>query len=423
VARVDGSKDTTPGSVLGTPEYMAPEQARGEIADGRADLYAFGVMLFEMLVGRVPLYADSIGELMQRKLNEVAPRVSAVAPGLPIAPELDEMIAGLLTIEPRDRLPDAASVIRVLRRVTSGPASSQGHRRRGGKPTIEMGSGSTDALAQAGTLSGGGHGASARSAAASTALPGAHHNQIARVAAIRSHQHGAQWQGPRAAPRLASMAQSGVAVVPTAASVGGSSSHPEPERPRPRALPVIVAMGAAAVSAALVTLGVSQVLPREDRVNGASDLPFAATPPVRAAPPTTGSAPVAEKSSPGRSSPELSKPTAVPGPSHDIEPADALNQDAVVVRSPVSAARTATPSRRRKPISKRRRSLAPPTGSQPTATTPAEAHHGSDAGHDEGPDTPSHASQRPAQAAQGPGPQVADPGEVTYDLKDPFSGN
>jgi Tol biopolymer transport system component len=77
---------SNPGMVMGTVGYMAPEQARGEEADGRADLFAFGVIFYEMLVGERPFRGASAAETMSAILNQEAPElptsVGAQAPGL-----------------------------------------------------------------------------------------------------------------------------------------------------------------------------------------------------------------------------------------------------------------------------------------------------------------------------------------------------
>jgi serine/threonine protein kinase len=70
VARELRGEDLDHGKVLGTPLYMAPEQAAGKITDGRADIYAVGVMLFELAVGELPIYDEPVPKLKQRKLNE-----------------------------------------------------------------------------------------------------------------------------------------------------------------------------------------------------------------------------------------------------------------------------------------------------------------------------------------------------------------
>ena len=70
---VGGSKLTRPGIVFGTPYYMSPEQASGEAIDGRADVYSLGVLLFEMLTGRVPFEADTYMGVLTKHIFEAPP--------------------------------------------------------------------------------------------------------------------------------------------------------------------------------------------------------------------------------------------------------------------------------------------------------------------------------------------------------------
>jgi eukaryotic-like serine/threonine-protein kinase len=77
-AAMGGGKLTRTGLVSGTPRYMAPEQALGVIVDGRTDLYSVGLMLFEMLVGRVPFEHDDLVTLMRMQVKTPAPRLDAV---------------------------------------------------------------------------------------------------------------------------------------------------------------------------------------------------------------------------------------------------------------------------------------------------------------------------------------------------------
>ncbi|MFY8117818.1 MAG: serine/threonine-protein kinase [Roseateles sp.] len=83
VARLaDGSRTRT-GLVLGTPSFMSPEQLAGLHVDGRSDLYSLGVMLYQLLTGRLPHQADSMAALMQQIARQAPPDVRHYRPGLP----------------------------------------------------------------------------------------------------------------------------------------------------------------------------------------------------------------------------------------------------------------------------------------------------------------------------------------------------
>jgi serine/threonine protein kinase len=85
VAATSAGALTRPGLVCGTPEYMSPEQSRGDPLDGRADLYSIGVILFELLSGRVPFIADTATKILLMHLTEppVDPRDIAPERGIP----------------------------------------------------------------------------------------------------------------------------------------------------------------------------------------------------------------------------------------------------------------------------------------------------------------------------------------------------
>lgn len=78
----DGSRTRT-GLVLGTPSFMSPEQLAGLRVDGRSDLYSLGVMLFQLLTGRLPHQSDSMAKLMHQIANQAAPDVRRLRPSLP----------------------------------------------------------------------------------------------------------------------------------------------------------------------------------------------------------------------------------------------------------------------------------------------------------------------------------------------------
>lgn len=115
IALIDGAiqlTQRTDGASLlaGTPEYIAPEQAQGRKVEGSADLYSLGVMLFEMVTGRLPFEAESVTALLQKHLSERPPRLSAVMNNAPEG--LEEFIESLLQKEPELR-PSSADGARV----------------------------------------------------------------------------------------------------------------------------------------------------------------------------------------------------------------------------------------------------------------------------------------------------------------------
>ncbi|HVG60633.1 MAG TPA: protein kinase [Hyalangium sp.] len=100
----------------GTPSYMAPEQWRGEAQDERTDIWAAGVMLFELLTGELPYPAKSLAELRELVLSSSpVPLVRERRPGLP--EELEKLVAAMLAKEPAKRLLSAAELRERLRRI------------------------------------------------------------------------------------------------------------------------------------------------------------------------------------------------------------------------------------------------------------------------------------------------------------------
>lgn len=105
---------TRMGMVYGTPEYMAPEQALGQEVDARADLYALGVIMFEMLVGRRPFESDNPVTLLGMQVTKAPPPFSEIAPELPIPAEVEALVMELLEKEANRRPTDARQVLDAL---------------------------------------------------------------------------------------------------------------------------------------------------------------------------------------------------------------------------------------------------------------------------------------------------------------------
>ena len=82
VRLLDSTMHTTAGSVSGTPAYMSPEQARGEKVDKRTDIYALGIMLYEMLAGVVPFQADTTFGMLMKHINEPPAPIQGISPEL-----------------------------------------------------------------------------------------------------------------------------------------------------------------------------------------------------------------------------------------------------------------------------------------------------------------------------------------------------
>jgi serine/threonine-protein kinase len=107
----DASFATLPGALCGTPAYMAPEQARGEDIDGRADLYAVGVMLFQMTVGRLPFEGRTPIDVVSAHLTQPVPFPRALRPDLGLAPALENIVLRAMAKDRRVR-PSSAGVMR-----------------------------------------------------------------------------------------------------------------------------------------------------------------------------------------------------------------------------------------------------------------------------------------------------------------------
>ncbi|HWZ88293.1 MAG TPA: serine/threonine-protein kinase, partial [Polyangiaceae bacterium] len=109
-----GNPITKAGMVFGTPEYMAPEQALGQNVDGRADLYALGVILFEMLSGVRPFSSQSSVGILGQQLSKPPPTFLERAPGIAVPPSVEQITHKLLQRESGERFASATDLLQVI---------------------------------------------------------------------------------------------------------------------------------------------------------------------------------------------------------------------------------------------------------------------------------------------------------------------
>ena len=107
------------GQILGTPQYMAPEQIEGHEVDARTDVFAFGALVYEMATGRPAFEGASQASLIGAILKTTPPPIAQVAPGLPAA--LDRLVSVCLAKNPDDRWSTAHDVLVQLRGISDGP--------------------------------------------------------------------------------------------------------------------------------------------------------------------------------------------------------------------------------------------------------------------------------------------------------------
>ena len=119
LARAVDAEASRSGVLLGSPAYMAPEMLAGARADAAGDLYALGVLLFELLTGRLPFEADTIGALLRAMANQAPQTVRMLRPDLPTAQSaaLDAVLGPVLTRSPVERERDGDAWASALRNV------------------------------------------------------------------------------------------------------------------------------------------------------------------------------------------------------------------------------------------------------------------------------------------------------------------
>ncbi len=370
IARAGPRRITVMGAVLGTPEYMSPEMAQGHDVDHRADLYALGVMLFEMLTGTVPFYDKEMAKTLELHVFAQRPTLASRKPELARLVQIGELVGSLMAIDREQRPSGAEVAMRTLRLACMHDLGAD-----------------AAAVVQRATL-----------AIGSGRMPG-------------DTQDPARPQWPAASQWPTG--QTGATASDPASA--GREPSPEPKSPTyvlppPRGKPsqvrpALIALCTAAV-ACVVTLGIAkwmsapsasaadvgEAVPAARETTAAQELPAVARPPEAADPPAAPAIvpPPADTTAAPAPTPVRPAPDVIPiaaGPSHDDE-----KSTASVDRSKGKRRRVSEPTAETS------------GGTSPSPTAPATT------------DGPSPASdKRPADPPAGPTKRPAD-------LKDPFPG-
>jgi serine/threonine protein kinase len=109
---------TTAGTVMGTPDYMSPEQAQGRPADFRSDIYSLGVVLFESLTGKLPFGGETITQIVIAHIQQQPPSPRSINPHLPKA--LETAVLQCLQKDPDQRFQKVEVLAQVLSRISTG---------------------------------------------------------------------------------------------------------------------------------------------------------------------------------------------------------------------------------------------------------------------------------------------------------------
>ena len=138
---------TAQGTTVGTVTYMSPEQARGEILDARSDLFAVGIVLYEMATGVVPFQGKTSATVFVELLNEPPQLVRNANPDIPI--EFERIILKLLAKDRTERFQSSAELLDALNHVVLPDKPSAPNRRFGSPPPSTIGEASTSAILRA----------------------------------------------------------------------------------------------------------------------------------------------------------------------------------------------------------------------------------------------------------------------------------
>ncbi|HEU6445607.1 MAG TPA: Stk1 family PASTA domain-containing Ser/Thr kinase, partial [Gaiellaceae bacterium] len=120
ISRTSASQMTEAGSIVGTAQYLSPEQARGAPVDQRSDIYSVGIVLYELLTGKLPFTGETPLEIAMKHLSEIPKPPSSLRPE--VTPDLDMVVLRALAKDPAERFESAEEMDEELARVAAGSA-------------------------------------------------------------------------------------------------------------------------------------------------------------------------------------------------------------------------------------------------------------------------------------------------------------
>ena len=219
------ARETAAGLIFGTPDYMSPEQAAGQRQDGRSDVYALGVLLYELLLGVPPFSGASATHVLAAHLLTPVPRLPAHGPHGPLPAPLADLVARMMAKAPVDRPESMDEVVTALEALLAGKALPMSlAARRAILPRLGLAAFVVCLLVSLG-LQGRGHAPSPRMPRSAT--------PVATAATVATPPQAA------AAPVLAPAPQA--AVTPPATPSPAVAAPPSvPERPQPARIPVTI---------------------------------------------------------------------------------------------------------------------------------------------------------------------------------------
>jgi serine/threonine-protein kinase len=112
-----GEDLTQTGLFMGSPKYMAPEQIRGDKVDARTDIYALGIIMYEMITGKVPFDRPNSVNILMAHVNEEAPPMRQMNPGITLSPAVEETVGRCMAKDPDQRFRSMDEVLAALKRV------------------------------------------------------------------------------------------------------------------------------------------------------------------------------------------------------------------------------------------------------------------------------------------------------------------